>query len=73
MRESRTYGSVRGACSNARPYRNRCARKDLRADGIAQMRGAQWRGTVEQGCDRLPGQLFVRETVGFGGHAKALQ
>jgi hypothetical protein len=28
MRESRMYGSVRGACSNARPYRNRFARND---------------------------------------------
>src|SRR6266576_2278930 len=27
MRESRTYGSVRGALSNGRPYRDRCARK----------------------------------------------
>ena len=25
MRESRTYGSMRGAPSNGRPYRNRCA------------------------------------------------
>ena len=24
MRESRTYGSVRGALSNERPYRERC-------------------------------------------------
>ncbi len=24
MRESRTYGSVRGALSNVRPYRNLC-------------------------------------------------
>jgi hypothetical protein len=28
MRESRTYGSVRGARSNARPYRDRFARND---------------------------------------------
>ncbi|MGY4291559.1 hypothetical protein ACVWXO_010825 [Bradyrhizobium sp. LM2.7] len=28
MRESRTYGSVRGALSNERPYRDRCARND---------------------------------------------
>ena len=29
MRESRTYGSVRGALSNGRPYRDRCARNDV--------------------------------------------
>ena len=45
---------------------------DLRADRIAQMGGAQWRGAVEQRGDRLPGEPLVRETVGFGGHAKAL-
>src|ERR1700704_3084448 len=28
MRESRTYGSVRGALSNERPYRDRLARND---------------------------------------------
>ena len=28
MRESRTYGSVRGALSNERPYRNRSALRD---------------------------------------------
>src|SRR6266508_1001151 len=28
MRESRTYGSVRGALRNERPYRDRCARND---------------------------------------------
>ena len=30
MRESRTYGSVRGALSNERPYRDRFARNDGR-------------------------------------------
>src|SRR5213080_1491126 len=29
MRESRTYGSVRGALSNERPYRDRYARNDV--------------------------------------------
>src|ERR1700676_783812 len=29
MRESRLYGSVRGALSNERPYRDRCARNDV--------------------------------------------
>src|ERR1700730_4803583 len=28
MRESRLYGSVRGALSNERPYRDRCASND---------------------------------------------
>jgi hypothetical protein len=28
MRESRTYGSVRGALSNGRPYRDRFVRND---------------------------------------------
>jgi hypothetical protein len=28
MRENRTYGSVRGALSNERPYRDRFARND---------------------------------------------
>jgi hypothetical protein len=38
MRESRTYGSVRGALSNERPYRDRrgaCHRAALRADPLA--------------------------------------
>ncbi|MGY4289189.1 group II intron reverse transcriptase/maturase [Bradyrhizobium sp. LM2.7] len=45
MRESRTYGSVRGALSNERPYRDRCARKTM----LEQLRtplqrrpGADW-------------------------------
>ena len=29
MRESRLYGSVRGALSNERPYRDRFARNDV--------------------------------------------
>jgi hypothetical protein len=29
MRESRTYGSVRGALSNERPYRDRFAYNDV--------------------------------------------
>jgi hypothetical protein len=29
MRESRTYGSVRGARGDARPYRDRYARNDI--------------------------------------------
>src|SRR5467141_917791 len=33
MRESRTYGSVRGALSNERPYRDRFARNDGRGVG----------------------------------------
>ena len=36
MRESRTYGSVRGALSNERPYRDRSARND----GSPRRRGA---------------------------------
>src|SRR5258706_16304222 len=32
MRESRTYGSVRGALSNERPYRDRFARNDGAGD-----------------------------------------
>jgi hypothetical protein len=32
MRESRTYGSVRGALSNERPYRDRFARNDGGSD-----------------------------------------
>jgi hypothetical protein len=31
MRESRTYGSVRGARGDARPYRDRYARNDREA------------------------------------------
>ena len=30
MRESRTYGSVRGALSNGRPYRDPCQARPLR-------------------------------------------
>ncbi|MGY4283230.1 hypothetical protein ACVWXO_002450 [Bradyrhizobium sp. LM2.7] len=33
MRESRTYGSVRGALSNERPYRDRYARNDCGVRG----------------------------------------
>src|SRR6266566_9076315 len=33
MRESRTYGSVRGALSNERPYRDRSARNDGLCEG----------------------------------------
>src|SRR6266567_154196 len=33
MRESRTYGSVRGALSNERPYRDRFARNDVEGLG----------------------------------------
>ena len=36
MRESRTYGSVRGALRNERPYRDRCAGNDGRGSGIAE-------------------------------------
>ena len=32
MRESRTYGSVRGALSNGRPYRDRKAARRARRD-----------------------------------------
>ena len=32
MRESRLYGSVRGALSNERPYRDRVARNDVEGD-----------------------------------------
>jgi predicted RNA-binding Zn ribbon-like protein len=42
MRESRTYGSVRGALSNGRPYRDRFARNDgksfARKDGKIHLR-----------------------------------
>ncbi len=37
MRESRTYGSVRGALSNGRPYRDRFARND----GVAYLVAAR--------------------------------
>src|SRR5438067_1660420 len=43
MRESRTYGSVRGALSNERPYRDGCCllrlRAGLRTDRLHWMRG----------------------------------
>ena len=48
MRESRTYGSVRGALSNERPYRDRCARNDglsSAQDGLSQRLG-RMRGEV---------------------------
>ena len=31
MRESRTYGSVRGALSNERPYRDRRCKREIAA------------------------------------------
>jgi RNA-directed DNA polymerase len=39
MRESRTYGSVRGARRDARPYRDRCARNDGREIGAVILAG----------------------------------
>ena len=35
MRESRTYGSVRGALSNGRPYRDRASAVPTVYDGVA--------------------------------------
>jgi len=46
---------------------------DLRADPVAQMRGAQRRGAVEQRGDRLPGQPLVGKSRRIRRHAKALQ
>src|SRR5258708_11114492 len=62
MRESRTYGSVRGALSNERPYRDRDARND--AWGLLSRR---WRIchrlALRKGCDRRGADraLFVIE------------
>jgi len=52
MRESRTYGSVRGARSNARPYRDCERREEGRLGGFAGRRSRKpaqkarffWRG-----------------------------
>ena len=43
---------------------------ELRSDRIAQMRGAQRRGAVEQRRDRLPQRALVGELVGFRRHAE---
>ena len=45
---------------------------DLRPDRIAQMRGAQRRGAVEQRRDRLPGGALVGEAIGLRRHAEAV-
>src|SRR3954470_22132323 len=39
MRESRPYGSVRGACSNARPYRDRVLGGSSSINGLVYIRG----------------------------------
>src|SRR6202022_2366423 len=51
MRESRLYGSVRGALSNERPYRDRCARNDGR-EGCANRRHRH--DALQQDFSRLP-------------------
>ncbi len=45
---------------------------DLRPDRIAQMRGAQRRGAIEQRRDHLPGRALVGEAVGFRRDAEAV-
>ncbi len=45
---------------------------DLRTDRIAQVRGAQRRGAVEQRRDRLPRRPLVGELVGLRRHAEAV-
>src|SRR5712671_7938893 len=64
MRESRTYGSVRGALRNERPYRDRCARNDglcsLKTESEIRARGAP---APRITSPRLRGEV---EAEGFG-------
>jgi hypothetical protein len=65
MRESRPYGSERGAFSNGRPYRNRTS--DLRSAGAAY--GATiWERRVNQDEKKQPGVGMI---VACGGLGKA--
>jgi len=64
MRESRTYGSVRGALSNERPYRDRCARNDeesaydfaltTRSARVMHLSSAPIEGVGNAGCPLHP-------------------
>jgi len=67
MRESRTYGSVRGALSNERPYRDRiasCALSTITLRAFAHHRrgtmlhgvGTKLRGGQRRGGDRVGGE-----------------
>ena len=51
MRESRTYGSVRGALSNERPYRDRFARNDeMASPGATNWRDGQITSDFPKSC-----------------------
>ena len=56
MRESRTYGSVRGALSNERPYRDRWCSLQLISPFLAC---AVTRRRFPVGCELPPGNLWV--------------
>src|ERR1700716_1743516 len=57
MRESRTYGSVRGALSNGRPYRDRCARNDGEARIASRSPSARIRATRWLAMTKTPRRL----------------
>src|SRR5216683_1784184 len=61
MRESRTYGSVRGALSNGRPYRDRgaCHRARIRATRWLAMTALQ---RIVFGCLKIESGIRVRST-----------
>ena len=63
MRESRTYGSVRGACSNGRPYRDpntQCGRSSVKITLCiikdSRGEGPFWRASTT----RLLGRVWTR-------------
>jgi hypothetical protein len=57
--ESRTYGFVRGARGNSRPYRVRALRKFF----AASAHGSYWHWAAEQGCPRAWRVLEGKRTI----------
>jgi hypothetical protein len=60
MRESRTYGSVRGALSNERPYRDRFARNDeMASPGATNWRDGQITSDFPKSCQAQESKIFL--------------
>ena len=73
MRESRLYGSVRGALSNERPYRDRFARNDVELQTHVHDLAAQCARGVDKsyaqrgrGERRVPGAPAASRALGIG-------
>ena len=66
MRESRPYGSVRGALSNGRPYRDRTS--DLRSGGTTALHIAAASGPARKACRRAGARFRRRYVCHQSGH-----